>query len=185
MFDSLWLALGLAVLLFACYLLTRAYYPSLFVSKRENFVVRAAAMGPPIPTPINTPITPPPAPAPPPKVDPPEEERVVAPGGPNPPNMQPSVDVPTSISPEAVPIDPYADRNMEAPIQDSMRHPEMSFGPGVDNSGMNKLATSGVANTKAMSSESQFSPEFAQNGGSFMGSVFANDLTKDDRFASF
>jgi len=87
------------------------------------------------------------------------------------------------MSPEAKPIDPYDDRNMEAPIRDSMRHPELSFGPGVDNTGMNKLATSGVANTKALSAESPFSPEFAQNGGEFMGSVFANDLTKDDRYS--
>jgi len=185
MFDSLGLALGLAVLLFACYLLVRAYYPSLFVAKRENFVARPPPMGPPIATPINTPIIPPPAPAPPVKVDPPQEERVVAPGGPSPPNMQAPADTPAAMSPEAAPIDPYADRNMEAPIQDSMRHPEMSFGPGVDNSGMNRLATSGVGSAKAMSSESPFSPDFAQNGASFMGSVFANDLTKDDRFASF
>ena len=109
----------------------------------------------------------------------------MAPGGPSPPNMQAPMDTPAAMSPEAAPIDPYADRNMEAPIQDSMRHPEMSFGPGVDNSGMNRLATSGVGSTKAMSSESPFSPDFAQNGASFMGSVFANDLTKDDRFATF
>jgi hypothetical protein len=74
---------------------------------------------------------------------------------------------------------------MEAPIQDSMRHPELSFGPGVENKGMNRLATSGVASTRAASAESPFSPEFAQNGGSFMGDVSANDLSKDDRFASF
>jgi len=185
MFDSLGVALGLAVLLFACYLLTRAYYPTLFGPKRENFVVRPPPMGPPVATEINTPSTPPPAPAPPLTVDPPQEERVVSPGGPNPPNMQPPVDTSATISPEAAPIDPYADRNMEAPIQDSMRHPELSFGPGVENSGMNKLSASGVGSTRVISAESQFSPDFAQNGGSFMGSVFANDLTKDDKFATF
>ena len=185
MFDSIGVALGLAIVLFCCYLLVRAYYPDLFTPKRENFVVRAPPMGPPVPTPVNTPVTPPPAPAPPVKVDPPQEERVVAPGGPNPPNMQAPMDTPATVSPEAAPIDPYADRNMEAPIQDSMRHPEMSFGPGVDNSGMNRLATSGVGSAKALSSESPLSPDFAQNGASFMGSVFANDLTKEDRFASF
>ncbi|NBP66630.1 MAG: hypothetical protein EBU66_18530, partial [Bacteroidetes bacterium] len=109
---------------------------------------------------------------------------VVSPGGPNPPNTAPP-DTPATISPEVAPIDPYDDKNMEAPIEDSMRHPELSFGPGVDNSGMNRLATSGIGSAKVTASESQFSPDFAQNGGSFMGSVFANDLTKDDRFATF
>jgi hypothetical protein len=74
---------------------------------------------------------------------------------------------------------------MEAPIEDSMRHPELSFGPGIENSGMNRLATSGVASARVASSESPFSPDFAQNGGKFMGDVTANDLTKDDRFANF
>ena len=119
------------------------------------------------------------------KVDPPQEERTISPGGANPPNASaPEMTNPT-IFPEAAPIDPYDNKNMEAPIHDSMRHPELSFGPGVDNSGMNKLATSGVGNARVASSESPFSPDFAQNGGSFMGSVSANDLTKDDRFAMF
>jgi hypothetical protein len=177
MFDTLGLALGIAVLLFGAYLLVRAYYPSLFHTKKETFVVR--------PTKINTPAGPVPAPAPPVKADPPQEERVVAAAGPNPPNVRASVETPATISPEAKPVDPYEDNNMEAPIQDSMRHPELSFGPGVDNTGMNKLGLSGVGSASAASAETTFSPDFAQNGGSFMGSVFANDLSKDDRFASF
>ena len=185
MFDKLAVVLGLAILLFACYLLTRAYYPTLFSAKRENFVARPPATGPPVAAATNGPVVPVPAPAAPPTADQPLEKRVVAPGGPNPPNMKPPEDTPASVSPEAKPVDPYDDKNMEAPIQDSMRHPELSFGPGVDNTGMNKLATSGVASTKAMASESPFSPDFAQNCGSFMGTVFANDLTKDDRFATF
>ena len=73
---------------------------------------------------------------------------------------------------------------MTAPIQDSMRHPEMSFGPGVDNGDFNRLATSGVSNARAAAAESPFSPEMAQNGGSFMDAVYANDLTKGDHYAS-
>lgn len=182
MLDSLGLALGLAILLFACYLFIRAYYPTLFSGPKENFVARPPPMGPPIALPVPNPV---PAPAPPVKVELPQEERAVAPGGPNPPNAMPPAGTPPSISPEASPIDPYDDKNMEAPIHDSMRHPELSFGPGVDNSGMNKLATSGTGSARVASSESPFSPDFAQNGGSFMGSVFANDLTKDDKFATF
>jgi hypothetical protein len=175
MFDILALALGIAVTLYVCYLVVRAYKPSWFSTKREAFVAP--------PTRINTPPMIP-APAPPVAVPPPQEERVIAPGGPSPPAAA-APDMPPVIPPEAKPVDPYDDRNMEAPIKDSMRQPELSFGPGVDNKGMNQMAVSGVGNAKAMSSESPFSPEFAQNGGQFMGSVFANDLTKDDRFASF
>ena len=185
MFETLGLALGLAILLFVGYLLVNAYYPSLFAAKRESFVMKAPPSGPPVVNPINVPVTPPPAPTPPPKADPPMEKRVVSPGGPNAPNAAAPPDTPASLSPEVNPIDPYDDKNMEAPIEDSMRHPELSFGPGVDNSGMNRLATSGVGSAKVTASESQFSPDFAQNGGSFMGSVFANDLSKDDRFATF
>jgi hypothetical protein len=184
MFDTLGLALGLAILLFAVYLLVRAYYPSLFSRNLENFVVRAPPTGPPVVAQNNVPVSPPPAPAPPVKADPPQEQRVVAPGGPNPPNMK-APDAPATISPEAKPVDPYDDKNMEAPIVDSMRQPELSFGPGVDNTGMNRLATSGVGSVNVGGSESPFSPDFAQNGGSFMGSVFANDLTKDEKFANF
>jgi hypothetical protein len=183
--DILPLAIGIAVLLFCAYLLIRAYRPSWLYSQRDSFVVRPPPMGPPVAAPINLPVQPIPAPAPPVKVDPPEEERVVAPAGPGAPNAAPPVETPASISPEAKPVDPYDDRNMEAPIEDSMRHPELSFGPGIENNGMNRLATSGVASARVASSESPFSPDFAQNGGKFMGDVTANDLTKDDRFASF
>lgn len=185
MFSTLGLALSLAAVFFIGYLLVRAYFPNLFVMKRETFVNRAPPTGPPVPSPVNVPPTPVPAPAPPVKLDTPIEKRVISPGGPNAPNATAPPDTPATVSPEVNPIDPYDDTNMEAPIQDSMRHPEMSFGPGVDNSGMNKLATSGVGNTKVAASESPFSPDFAQNGGTFMGSVFANDLTKDDRYATF
>lgn len=183
--DILPLAIGIAALLFCAYLFVRAYRPHWLYAQRDSFVVRPPPMGPPVVEHNNVPVAPIPAPAPPVKVDPPEEERVVAPAGPAAPNAAPPVDTPASISPEAAPVDPYDDRNMEAPIEDSMRHPELSFGPGVENSGMNRLATSGVGSARVASSESPFSPDFAQNGGKFMGDVTANDLTKDDRFASF
>ena len=180
MLQTIVLAIALAILLFGGYLLLKAYYPSLFKVKKETFVVN-----PPVHTKVNTPMPPVPAPAPPVKEEPPQEERTVASGGPNTPNARAPVETPATISPEAKPIDPYDDNNMEAPIQDSMRHPELSFGPGMDNAGMNRLATSGVGSDRVVSTESPFSPDFAQNGGNFMGSVFANDMTKDDRFASF
>lgn len=140
--------------------------------------------GPPTASPINTPTAPTPSPAPPGRTyEVTEPPRTVAPGGPGAPNAI-DTSAPATISPEVMPIDPYHDSNMEAPIHDSLRHPELSFGPGMDNSGVKKAAASGVMNKGALSSESPFSPEFAQNGGQFMGDVTANDLSHDDTYAT-
>jgi hypothetical protein len=191
MFQPLVIALALAAVLFIVYLLVRAYRPRWFqwgskAPKAEDTFVAAAAepvAGPPEPSKLNTPAPPIPAPAPPVQDDPPMPEREVAPGGPGAPNAAAPPDTPATLSPEVNPIDPYDDKNMEAPIHDSMRHPELSFGPGVENTGMNQLALSGVGSTRASAAESPFSPEFAQNGGTFMGAVFANDLKRGDNFA--
>ena len=112
-----------------------------------------------------------------------QEPRTVSPGGPGAPNARDDSGV-ASISPEAMPVDPFQDSNMEAPIKDSMRHPELSFGPGMDNSGIKKGVASGVMDKRGLTSESPFSPEFAQNGGQFMGAVTANDLSHDDTYAT-
>lgn len=190
MLGSLAAAVTVAVIAFIGYLLLKAYIPGRKATRQPMLdpVVQPAeafqATPMPKPTKLNTPAAPVPAPAAPVMQDPPMEERQVAPGGPAAPNARAPVDTAPSISPEAAAYDPYMDSNMEAPIHDSMRHPELSFGPGVDNTGMNKLGLSGVGSARAMSAESPFSPEFAQNGGSFMDSVFANDLTKGDSFAS-
>lgn len=201
MFDAIPLAVAVSVGLFVVYLIVRAYRPEWFggepdcSSKAMAYVPAAApvlskeafsggpASGASTPTKLNTPTPPIPAPAPPVQAEPLQEPRVVAQGGPHSPNAAPPVDTAATLSPEAKPLDPYEDGNMEAPIRDSMRHPELSFGPGVDNTGMNRLATSGVASARASASESPFSPEFAQNGANFMGTVYANDLTKGDSYA--
>jgi len=181
-FDTVLLAISIAVFIFVGYLILKAYKPAWFNRQRvENFV---AKQGPPAPSKINTPPTPVPAPAPIITQDAPEEPRVVSPGGPNAPNAAPQPNMPATISPEATPVDPYDDKNMEAPIHDSMRLPELSFGPGVENTGVARNAAAGVANARGVTSESPFSPEFAQNGGIFMGSVSANDLTRDDTYAT-
>ena len=135
-------------------------------------------------TPINTPSQPTPSAAPPVRgYELAQEPRTVSPGGPGAPNAQDESRTAT-ISPEAMPVDPFQDSNMEAPIKDSMRHPELSFGPGMDNSGIKKAVASGVMDKRGLTSESPFSPEFAQNGGQFMGAVTANDLSHDDTYAT-
>ena len=175
MFRTIVLALFIIVALYVSYLLLKAYKPAWFRVK-ETFA--------PKPSLINMPVESIPSPAPPAQQPPPvEPERTVAPGGPAAPNAS-SDEMPTTMPPEVMPADPFQDLNMEAPIKDSMRHPEMSFGPGLDNSGVKKAAASGVMNKTALSSETPFSPEFAQNGGQFMGTITANDLNHDSEYAT-
>jgi hypothetical protein len=187
MIDKLSIALGLAILLFLGYLLLRAYYPKVFggSTKTVDTFNAGAKQAAPIPAPtlMNTPPPPSPAPAPIVKQEPPMEPRVVAPGGPAAPAAAAPPEMPATLSPDAAPLDPYHDSNMEAPIHDSLRYPERSFGPGVENTGTAQLNLSGVGSASASTQETPFSPDFAQNGASFMGTVFANDLSKDDRFA--
>lgn len=180
--DTIVLAITIAIVLFVGYLLMKAYMPSLFKKgSTEAFVQRP--MGPPMASTINMPAAPIPAPAPVMQQAPPVEERIVAPGGPSAPTATALSDTPPTISPEAKPVDPYENNNMEAPIHDSMRFPELSFGPGIDNKGVARGVASGVSSDKSLTSESPFSPEFAQNGGIFMGNVSANDLSHDDTYA--
>jgi hypothetical protein len=186
MLDKVLIALVLASLAFIGYLIVRAYFPKLFAGAAEPMTPPYGPSEPfvatplPEPTKVNTPLPSVPAPAPVQREEIPDEDREISSGGPSAPNARAPVDTPVTISPEAKPVDPYEDSNMEAPIHDSMRHPELSFGPGVENTSMNKLGLSGVGGARVMAAESPFSPEFAQNGGSFMGSVFANDLVETD-----
>ena len=105
-----------------------------------------------------------------------EKERIVSQAGPNPPNERSSSAERATISPEERPNDPYDEVNTELPIKSNMRHPERSFGPGVDNSGTTRSISAGTASEEVNSSLSSFSPEFAQNGGSFMEGISANDM---------
>ena len=186
--------LAVAIFGYLGYILIQAYQPGLLSSLKHLIPGSTPA---PVPAslsgsvepfvqkvPLNMPAQPIPSPAPPMKQVPAvEDEQTVAPGGPGAPNAIMN-QVESTISPEAAPLDPYEDMNMEAPIRDSMRHPELSFGPGIDNKGVKKGPASGVMHTRALSSESPFSPEFAQNGGQFMGEVTANDLSHDDTYAT-
>jgi hypothetical protein len=105
-----------------------------------------------------------------------ERQRTVSSAGPNPPNESSSSVEKATISPEERPNDPYDEVNTELPIKSNMRHPERSFGPGVDNSGTARSVSAGTASEEVNSSLSSFSPEFAQNGGSFMEGISANDM---------
>jgi len=171
MFNRVLVALAVAALAYVGFLILKAYKPQWFKIMKAGFQDKPK-MKVPVPEPEPTPG---PAPAPPVKADPPPPEKVVTPAGPNGPNVKAEPTV--QISPEAQPIDPYESGQMQAPIHDTVSHPELSFGPGVEQTGKRE-AVSSVAPL------SSFSPEFAQNGGSFMGSVFANDLQPGDDYAT-
>jgi hypothetical protein len=103
--------------------------------------------------------------------------------GPNPPNsMAPSV---VSKIPEAVASDPYETAESEVPVGNTMRHPENSFGPGIVNSGNTISANAGIASKITQEGTTNFSPEFAQNGGQFMDGVFAHSVNSDDVYSDF
>lgn len=114
-----------------------------------------------------------------PRVEPPRD---VAPSGPNPPNAQ---GPPQKTLPEtAAANDPLAEVNSETPIKDNLRHPENSFGPGVENNGTRLSVDAGLANNSVQGGVSNFSPEFAQNGGEFMAGISASDAFNTDSYAS-
>jgi hypothetical protein len=184
MYQTLAIALTITVALFIGYLVMRAYFP-----KRGRAGAAAAATEPfqatpPPPRPTKVALTAVPAPAPPQLQDPAMEPRVIAPGGPAAPAAAPPATTKPSISPDARPVDPYDDPNMEAPVHDSLRYPELSFGPGVDNTATTQIPLSGIGSATAVVANSNFSPEFAQNGASFMGNVTANDLQPGDLYGT-
>lgn len=114
---------------------------------------------------------------------PPEPVRVVSPSGPNPPNVAAPPSEAVRI-PEERPNDPYDQAESQVPIKDTMRNPERSFGPNVDNSGVQRSIASGTASNAISTSMSSFSPDFAQNGGDFMEGIKANDFSAGDEYAS-
>ena len=115
----------------------------------------------------------------------PEPPREIAPGGPNPPAAR-SPPLPPKLSPEAQAMDPYEEKNSLAPIRDSLRHPENSFGPGVANTGTDVSVGAGIASVgPGPAGSNTFSPEFAQNGGEWLSGVSANDAVAGDEFATF
>lgn len=158
--------MAIASLLYVGFLVLQAYNPGLFKNIKLGF------KNAPAPAPALAPIV---------KMDAPEPEKIVTPAGPNPPNAK-AAKAPT-VSPDAAPVDPYESANMETPVRDTLTHPEHSFGPGVEPTGIGREG-SGISSTVVSAPLASFSPEYAQNGGSFMGSVFANDLQPGDDYAT-
>jgi hypothetical protein len=171
MFEKALLVIGLILIGYVLYplvtaLLNKYYY------KTDGFQSTGPTVR--INTPEPAPVTEQPVPEPP---------RVISQSGPAPPNEASSPDERASLSPEERPNDPYDEVNTELPIKSNMRHPERSFGPGVDNTGTKRSVNSGTAAESVNSAVSSFSPEFAQNGGSFMEGISANDMGAGSEYA--
>lgn len=115
-------------------------------------------------------------------------ERVVSSAGPSPPNAAPRESMATVISEPEVPNDPYDHTEGEFPVEDSMRYPERSFGPGTMNDQTEIQVNSGVANTAVQQTQNSFrtfSPEFAQTGGYVDQQISANDTLDEHIYAAF
>ena len=170
MFQTILIGLSIVVLTAIGYVLFKAWRKG--NERQETFQASLQQVPPAALAPI-------PAPAPPVVAQIAEEPpRVVAPAGPNPPSAAPPKKVVT-FTPEAEARDPFDELNGENPVKDSLRHPERSFGPGVENMGTNVSRDAGVSADSVRSGVATFSPEFAQNGGEFLNGVGANDMSVD------
>ena len=115
----------------------------------------------------------------------PRKELQVSPGGPNPPNAAPPQMV-ARVAPPPEANDPYDGTHEDADAPEQLRYPERSFSPGVLPTQTVNHENSGLAGPVGESSQAiqQFSPEFVTNGGSFFGSVTANE-DENPNYSSF
>jgi hypothetical protein len=112
--------------------------------------------------------------------------RVVSPGGPSAPNQRaPSLSA--TIAMDERPFDPQDQPYESAEIPERLRHPERMFGPGLDNTNTEDAVAAGTANYAQQATEQAyqvFGPEFAQNGGTFMEGITANDTSVNQSYSS-
>ena len=110
---------------------------------------------------------------------------VVAAGGPSAPSAAP-VGQPRIVPPET-PYDPQEQTYESADHPDRLRYPERVYGPGLEQDDQTTAVESGIASNshqKTMNAYQSFGPEFAQNGGSFMENVMANDTALNSEYSS-
>jgi len=174
MFQSVLILLGVAVILYVAHLLLKSYLNKSL--SWESF------QSPPVPIRQSQNSIPSPAAVVRQEVSE-EPLRVVSSAGPNPPNAETPSARPSPPE-KTKPLDPYQEVNSETPIRDNLRHPENSFGPGVQNSGTAISTNAGIASDSVKPGASQFSPEFAQNGGDFMNGIGAHDAFGSDSYAT-
>jgi len=109
------------------------------------------------------------------------QEREVSSGVPSSPNQRPQ---PAVIVQEERAFDPLEQNHESAAMPERLRHPERMFGPGLNNEDVETAITAGNASKVTGESNQVFSPEFAQNGGLFMGEVTAHDVSLETHYSS-
>ena len=84
--------------------------------------------------------------------------------------------------------DPYDEPNEGANAPEKLRHPERMFRPAPQMDAVDAIEDSGIggpANMATSNAMEVFAPEFAQNGGSFMDGIAANDTSVPTNFSTF
>jgi len=157
------------------FVLIALLYLFVFTQKQESF--ESVAKNPPIPAQATIIIKPEQSIPP----------RIVSPSGPNPPNAR----VPNIVAKENdvynfTANDPQDELYGSQNIQDNLRYPERSFGPGIVNGGNKLLEHSGVASRKMLNTSQAIQPfsiELVQNGG-LLGSIGPDDTRTNPNYAS-
>jgi hypothetical protein len=108
----------------------------------------------------------------------------VVPSGPNMPSQLPPPTMPPVIIQEERPFDPQEQSHESAAIPEKLRYPERMYSPGLNNDETNTAVTAGIASKVTKQSNQEFGPEFAQNGGNFMGEVVANDTSVETNYSA-
>ena len=116
-----------------------------------------------------------------------ELDREIESSGPNSPTQRMNENIKRIMS-EEQPNDPYAETVEDAHAPERLRHPEGMFRPAPEMDGTQMAAESGIASHLIQSNNKaaqQFNPEFAQNGGSFMDGIMANDESMHVGYSMF
>lgn len=161
------------VILFLGYQLILKYT----VADNDNYVNYTLASG--SPAPAGVPPTLPPVAM--------EGPRTIVPSGPSAPSQAAPLDT-VRVTAATGAMDPYAEPNEDANAPEKLRHPERMFRPAPNMDEVNMVAESGIggrATQVAADAAEIFAPEFAQNGGAFMGGVYANDTDLPSNFSDF
>ncbi len=113
--------------------------------------------------------------------------RTIQPSGPSAPSQAAPLDTARVITaPQAT--DPYAEPNEGANAPEQLRYPERMFRPAPANDAVDMIVDSGIggmAQQQTANANQTFAPDFAQNGGQFMGEVFANDMDIPTNYSDF
>jgi hypothetical protein len=159
--QRIYVIVGLAVLLFAAYIL--------YFRQKEYFTQQVSEEEKPL------------------RLSQPElPERIVAPSGPSAPSQR-SLEGPVRI-PEPVQNDPAADNYTPSNFEDDNRAPERSFGPARLPTDTSLSVMAGNASELVNPTKPnvyQFTPEQIHTGGEFMDGIVANDTMEPTNFSSF